>query len=81
MSDSLARFIWVQKGLLSLIGIVFAMILALRGTVTGADFLTFTKWVLSCWLVAQGAEDVAAQLSGTRKAMLRRPEEPKQPGA
>jgi hypothetical protein len=72
MSDALMRIIWLQKGGLSLIGIVFAMILAIRGTVSGPDFLTFTKWVLSAWLLAQGAEDIASNLSGTRKVMLER---------
>jgi hypothetical protein len=77
MSDALARIIWLQKGALSLIGIAFAMILAVRGTVSGTDFLSFTKWVLSAWLLAQGAEDVAAHVSGTRKAMLKKSEDPR----
>jgi hypothetical protein len=73
MSDSLARIIWLQKGVLSLIGITFALVLALRGTVSGSEALTFIKWVLSAWLLAQGAEDVASHISGTRTAMLKRP--------
>jgi hypothetical protein len=80
VSETLARIIWLQKGVLSLVGIVLAWILALRGAVSGDAALTFMKWVLSCWLIAQGAEDVAAHFSGTRKMMLKKPEDQK-PGA
>jgi hypothetical protein len=66
MGNSLATLIWVQKGVLSLVAVVFAMVLALTGRIDSSDALDFCKWVLTAWLVAQGAEDVAAHFSGFR---------------
>ena len=72
MSNSLLVLIWVQKGVLSLVAIIFCMVLTMQGHIESGEALDFCKWILAAWLISQGAEDVASHLSGNRAMLLKR---------
>ena len=65
MLATFGRIFGSRKAVFTLIAMAATVALAWTSRITGTEALDFMKWVLTVWLGAQAAEDVARHIKGT----------------
>ena len=55
-----------RKAVVTFVAVVAAVSLGFANKVSGQEVLDFVKWVITTWLGAQAAEDVAKKINITR---------------